>query len=52
MGQMNKNDNMIKYEPFSPSSLKENGADIIDPLHVTKQEKQRAARLIPLSLLL
>jgi len=51
IGQINKIGNMVKHNPFPTSSLKENGADITDKLPVTKQEKQRAARLLPLSLL-
>ena len=50
--QMNKNDNMVKHESLSHSSEKEIGAPITGELHVTRQEKQRAARLLPLSLLL
>jgi len=52
IGQLNKNGNMVKYEPFSASSEKENGAFNTDhQLHVIRQNKQRPARLLPLQLI-
>ena len=52
IGQLNKNGNMDKYEPFSASSEKENGAFNADhQLHVIRQKKQRPARLLPLQLI-
>lgn len=53
--QMNKNkpDNMIKRQPFYPPSDEKENGDVDDDVkqHVIREEKQRAARLLPLSLL-